>query len=122
MLLLFDDVTTALAQTHNTFLPHKSEKNVDSEFEDCKKEVDRMARKMSKNLIKYVEEELEEEDCKFETIVSFEKTVKKVLEIRVTKEDAFHEVSKVLDQIQLGKFHGLVIKVVNYLSLYCYYS
>ena len=87
----------------------KSEKNLDSEFEDCKKEIDRMARKISKNLIKYVEEELEDEDGKFETIVSFEKTVKKVLELRLNREDAYHEVSKVLDQIQLGKFHGLVI-------------
>merc|ERR1711976_58601 len=60
-----------------------------------------MARKISKNLIKYVEEELEEEDGKFETIVSFEKTVKKVLELRLPREDAYHEVSKVLDQIQL---------------------
>ena len=96
----------------------KSEKNQESEFEACKKEIDRMARKISKNLIKYVEEELEEEDGKFETIVSFEKTVKKVLELRLPREDAYHEVSKVLDQIQLGKFHVLTIKVVTSQSFY----
>ena len=76
----------------------------DSTFKECKSQIDSAAELLTKKNILNLEKEVDE-DGKYETIDNLEKCVNKMLVFGgVTKEDVFNNISKILDQIQLGKY------------------
>ena len=80
------------------------EQDFDSTFKECKSQIDSAGELITKKNIKSLEEEFENNDGKFETITKLEKSVRKLLEIGVAKEDALDKISKILEQIQLGMY------------------
>ena len=80
------------------------EQDFDSTFKECKSQIDSAGELITKKNIKSLEEEFENNDGKFETITKLEKSVHKLLEIGVAKEDALDKISKILEQIQLGMY------------------
>ena len=80
------------------------EQDFDSTFKECKSQIDSAGELITKKNIKSLEEEFENNDGKFETITKLEKSVRKLLEIGVAKEDALDKISKILEQIQLGSY------------------
>ena len=79
------------------------EEDFDSTLKECKSQIDSAANIITKKNIKSLEGEFENGDGNFETISKLETSVHKLLEIGVTKEDALNNISKILEQIQLGK-------------------
>ena len=88
------------------------EQDNDSTFKECKSQIDSAAKLITKKNIKSLEEEFEKDHGKFETITKLEKSVHKLLEIGVTKEDALNMISKILEQIQLGMYFLGIFRMI----------
>ena len=82
----------------------------DSTLKECKSQIDNAAELITKKNIKKLEKEVGEDDGEYKTIGNLEKCVNKMLVFGgVTKEDAYNNISKILEQIQLGKYHDSIL-------------